>query len=63
MVLAISSAGICWLLSPGGEMLGHHRSIRTLQIGMACMTLGFGNGPNTPASRQILIRSTPPACR
>jgi len=30
---------------------------------LGALALGFGNGPNTPASRQILIRSTPPACR
>lgn len=77
LVAALSSAGICWFLASGGPMLGRFGPVRTLQIGMVCMALGFfalslplgflgmlgalaiglGNGPNTPAGSQILIRS------
>lgn len=41
LVSATTSAGICWFLACGGPMLGHHGSVRTLQIGLACVALGL----------------------
>jgi MFS family permease len=40
-VSATTSAGICWFLACGGPMLTHHGSVRTLQIGLACVALGL----------------------
>jgi MFS family permease len=37
----MTSAGICWFLACGGPMLNHHGSVRTLQIGLACVAAGL----------------------
>src|SRR6185437_7675660 len=40
-VSAMISVGTCWCLACGGPMLGHLGPVRTLQLGLACISVGL----------------------